>query len=79
MSGGIGLFLAFIGFQTSEGVGLVAFGKDTLVKLAGCPEAQRRFVDPNGDAYSCTGGVSAACMRPASVVCCFETLGKWHV
>ncbi|KXZ52152.1 hypothetical protein GPECTOR_10g781 [Gonium pectorale] len=35
-SGGIGLFLAFIGLQTENGIGLVAFEPATLVTLAGC-------------------------------------------
>ncbi|KAJ7530903.1 hypothetical protein O6H91_14G024100 [Diphasiastrum complanatum] len=36
-SAGIGLFLAFIGLQSSEGVGLVGYSSATLVTLAGCP------------------------------------------
>ncbi|KAG2483622.1 hypothetical protein HYH03_017502 [Edaphochlamys debaryana] len=40
-SGGIGLFLAFIGLQTSNGIGLVAFEPATLVTLAGCPVEDR--------------------------------------
>ncbi|KAG2492665.1 hypothetical protein HYH03_009080 [Edaphochlamys debaryana] len=40
-SGGIGLFLAFIGLQTENGIGLVAFEPATLVTLAGCPVQDR--------------------------------------
>ncbi|KAG2430674.1 hypothetical protein HYH02_013671 [Chlamydomonas schloesseri] len=40
-SGGIGLFLAFIGMQTSNGIGLIAFEPATLVTLAGCPIEDR--------------------------------------
>ena len=36
-SAGIGLFLAFIGLQSSEGVGLVAFDGSTLLTLGACP------------------------------------------
>jgi xanthine/uracil/vitamin C permease (AzgA family) len=37
-AGGIGLFLAFIGLQNSEGIGLVTYNSATLVTLG---EAQR--------------------------------------
>ncbi|CAO3574783.1 unnamed protein product [Mortierella alpina] len=33
---GIGLFLAFIGMQSSAGIGLIGSDKDTIVALAGC-------------------------------------------
>jgi AGZA family xanthine/uracil permease-like MFS transporter len=32
-AGGIGLFLAFIGLQNSEGIGLVTYNSATLVTL----------------------------------------------
>lgn len=35
-SGGIGLFLAFIGMQTANGIGIVSFEPATLVTLGGC-------------------------------------------
>ncbi|GLI63103.1 hypothetical protein VaNZ11_006007 [Volvox africanus] len=35
-SGGIGLFLAFIGLQTANGIGLISFESATLVTLGGC-------------------------------------------
>lgn len=34
---GIGFFLSFIGFQGSEGIGLITYDGATLVKLGGCP------------------------------------------
>jgi len=34
---GIGLFLAFIGLQKSEGLGVVVYDSATLVRLGGCP------------------------------------------
>lgn len=45
-SAGIGLFLAFIGLQASEGVGLIAFDGATLVTLGGCPREYRVSVAP---------------------------------
>uniref|UniRef100_A0A0D9ZXJ9 Adenine/guanine permease AZG1 n=1 Tax=Oryza glumipatula TaxID=40148 RepID=A0A0D9ZXJ9_9ORYZ len=45
-SAGIGLFLAFIGLQSSEGVGLVGFSSSTLVTLGACPASQRASVAP---------------------------------
>jgi len=40
-SAGIGLFLAHIGLQSSEGLGLVTFESATLVTLGGCPVKDR--------------------------------------
>ncbi|KAJ7565555.1 hypothetical protein O6H91_02G065100 [Diphasiastrum complanatum] len=45
-SAGIGLFLAFIGLQSNEGVGLVGYSSATLVTLAGCPAQYRASVAP---------------------------------
>lgn len=45
-SAGIGLFLAFIGLQASEGVGLVAFNGATLVTLGACPREYRVSLAP---------------------------------
>lgn len=36
-SAGIGLFLAFIGLQSSEGIGLVQYSSSTVVTLGACP------------------------------------------
>lgn len=43
-AGGIGLFLAFIGFQTAEGIGLITFEPATLVTLGGCPIESRAYM-----------------------------------
>lgn len=40
-AGGIGLFLAFIGLQGSEGLGVVTYEPATLVTLGGCPPKYR--------------------------------------
>ncbi|KAI4385625.1 hypothetical protein MLD38_003627 [Melastoma candidum] len=45
-SAGIGLFLAFIGLQSSEGIGLVGYSSSTLVTLAGCPSSSRAALAP---------------------------------
>lgn len=37
-SAGIGLYLAFIGLQNVEGLGVVSFDSTTLVTLGGCPQ-----------------------------------------
>jgi AGZA family xanthine/uracil permease-like MFS transporter len=34
---GIGMFLAFIGLQSTEGLGIIAYDPATLVSLGGCP------------------------------------------
>ncbi|ERN04435.1 adenine/guanine permease AZG1 [Amborella trichopoda] len=49
---GIGLFLAFIGLQAGEGVGLVGFTPSTLLTLAACPP-QYMSTSPSG-ATQCT-------------------------
>lgn len=36
-SAGIGLFLAFVGLQNIEGLGIVSYDSTTLVTLGGCP------------------------------------------
>ena len=38
-SAGIGLYLAFIGLQNIEGLGVVSYDSTTLVTLGGCPSA----------------------------------------
>ncbi|KAJ1695362.1 hypothetical protein LUZ63_012060 [Rhynchospora breviuscula] len=63
-SAGIGLFLAFIGLQNSEGVGLVSFNSATLVTLGACPTANRVAVAPvqtfdNGTVILMPGGAAS--------------------
>lgn len=45
-SAGIGLFLAFIGLQNKQGVGLIAYSSSTLITLGACPESARASVAP---------------------------------
>ncbi|KAK4385253.1 Adenine/guanine permease AZG1 [Sesamum angolense] len=45
-SAGIGLFLAFIGLQNNQGVGLIGYSSSTLVTLGGCPSSARAPVAP---------------------------------
>ncbi|KAG6603541.1 Adenine/guanine permease AZG1, partial [Cucurbita argyrosperma subsp. sororia] len=40
-SAGIGLFLAFIGLQSNQGIGLIGFSASTLVTIGACPKASR--------------------------------------
>ncbi|XP_023553604.1 adenine/guanine permease AZG1-like isoform X1 [Cucurbita pepo subsp. pepo] len=63
-SAGIGLFLAFIGLQSSQGIGLIGFSPSTLVTLGGCPEASRVSVSPvvssgNGTVSLMAGGTAS--------------------
>ncbi|KAE9608749.1 hypothetical protein Lal_00020198 [Lupinus albus] len=45
-SAGIGLFLAFIGLQNNQGIGLIGYNSATLVTLAGCPNSSRASLAP---------------------------------
>lgn len=45
-SAGIGLFLAFVGLQNKQGVGLIAYSSSTLVTLGACPASARASVAP---------------------------------
>ncbi|CAM8975517.1 unnamed protein product [Rhodiola kirilowii] len=45
-SAGIGLFLAFIGLQSNQGLGLVGYSASTLVTLGGCPSSSRASLAP---------------------------------
>mmetsp|Transcript_30092 Transcript_30092/g.66667 ORF Transcript_30092/g.66667 Transcript_30092/m.66667 type:complete len:637 (-) Transcript_30092:1727-3637(-) len=40
-AGGIGIFLAFVGLQSSQGIGLITYDATTLLALGGCPPDQR--------------------------------------
>ncbi|KAK4756021.1 hypothetical protein SAY87_009778 [Trapa incisa] len=60
-SAGIGLFLAFIGLQSSQGIGLIGYSSSTLVTLGGCPTSSRAAVAPvvkapNGTVTLMSGG-----------------------
>ncbi|KAH7430477.1 hypothetical protein KP509_08G000100 [Ceratopteris richardii] len=43
---GIGFFLAFIGLQSDEGLGLLGFNPSTLISLAACPSSSRAQLAP---------------------------------
>ncbi|XP_010695866.2 adenine/guanine permease AZG1 [Beta vulgaris subsp. vulgaris] len=43
---GIGLFLAFIGLQNSQGIGLIGYNGSTLLTLGGCPSSSRVALAP---------------------------------
>lgn len=45
-SAGIGLFLAFVGLQKNQGIGLIGFSLSTLVMLGGCPRSSLAKVAP---------------------------------
>lgn len=45
-SAGIGLFLAFIGLQSNQGLGLIGYSSSTLVTLGGCPSSARAALAP---------------------------------
>lgn len=45
-SAGIGLFLAFIGLQNNQGIGLVGYSSSTLVTLGACPRSSRVSLAP---------------------------------
>ncbi|KAI3705683.1 hypothetical protein L1987_75924 [Smallanthus sonchifolius] len=45
-SAGIGLFLAFIGLQNSQGIGLIGYSSSTLVTIGACPTSSRASLAP---------------------------------
>nr|XP_043619882.1 adenine/guanine permease AZG1-like [Erigeron canadensis] len=45
-SAGIGLFLAFIGLQHNQGIGLIGYSPSTLVTIGGCPRNSRAALAP---------------------------------
>lgn len=60
-SAGIGLFLAFIGLQNNQGIGLIGYSPSTLVTLGACPRSSRASLAPvitaaNGTASLMPGG-----------------------
>jgi len=60
-TGGIGFFLAHLGLQTAEGIGLVVTDVATGVTLGGCPAANRTYAFYDGlsaDAYTCDNAPS---------------------
>ncbi|PON79037.1 AzgA purine transporter [Parasponia andersonii] len=67
-SAGIGLFLAFIGLQNNQGIGLIGYSSSTLLTLGACPDSARVSLAPvrtlaNGTVSLIEGGsVSAGIM-----------------
>ncbi|XP_057970952.1 adenine/guanine permease AZG1 [Malania oleifera] len=60
-SAGIGLFLAFIGLQNNQGIGLIGYSSSTLVTLGACPNSSRVPLAPvitssNGSVSLLPGG-----------------------
>ncbi|KAH7548272.1 hypothetical protein ACOSQ2_032681 [Xanthoceras sorbifolium] len=45
-SAGIGLFLAFIGLQNNQGIGLIGYSSSTLITLGACPRSARASLAP---------------------------------
>nr|XP_043615189.1 adenine/guanine permease AZG1-like [Erigeron canadensis] len=45
-SAGIGLFLAFIGLQNNQGIGLIGYSASTLVTLGACPSSSKAALAP---------------------------------
>lgn len=77
LAGGIGMFLAFIGLQTAEGIGLIAYQPATLVTLGGCPMKDRAYMyilkdggfDPSiGPTFTNVGNGGPICKTDASGV-----------
>ncbi|KAF6143115.1 hypothetical protein GIB67_041183 [Kingdonia uniflora] len=70
-SAGIGLFLAFIGLQNNQGIGLVGYSSSTLVTLGACPRSSRVSLAPvvtaaNGTISLLAGGTVSGeimCLR----------------
>ena len=54
-SAGIGLFLAFIGLQSQEGLGIISYDVGTLVALGACPASSQAslLTRPLGPHRSC--------------------------
>ncbi|CAN1134200.1 Adenine/guanine permease AZG1 [Linum perenne] len=45
-SAGIGLFLAFVGLQSNQGIGLVGYSSSTLVTIGACPRSAQVSLAP---------------------------------
>ncbi|KAF3961525.1 hypothetical protein CMV_013872 [Castanea mollissima] len=73
-SAGIGLFLAFIGLQTNQGIGLIGFSPSTLVTLGACPRNSRAAIAPvitgaNGTVSLLTGGGDVSNSVSGDILC----------
>ncbi|KAK6145682.1 hypothetical protein DH2020_022502 [Rehmannia glutinosa] len=75
-SAGIGLFLAFIGLQNNQGIGLIGYSSTTLVTLGGCRRSARASVAPvitsrNGTVSLIPGGSVSG-----DILCLYGRLGN---
>ncbi|KAL8161065.1 hypothetical protein V2J09_012554 [Rumex salicifolius] len=68
-SAGIGLFLAFIGLQSNQGIGLVGFSPSTLVTLGGCPTSSRASVATVTEFANGTLAVMAGATASPAIEC----------
>jgi AGZA family xanthine/uracil permease-like MFS transporter len=61
---GIGLFLAFIGLQSDQGIGLVGFSPSTLLTISACPSQYKSQIAPvrtvNGTVALIPGAAASA-------------------
>ncbi|KAL4443804.1 hypothetical protein ABPG75_011541 [Micractinium tetrahymenae] len=66
-SAGIGLFLAFIGMQASEGLGVATYNSATLVTLGGCaPQYRTNQYTIPGSAIASVGAPDSICYIDSS-------------
>jgi len=79
---GIGMFLAFIGLQASEGLGVVGLDTATIVGLGGCKPNHRSYpyvfptTAPNFDSASTEPSFNSLCDVPDSSVINFPSVGS---
>ncbi|KAJ8647738.1 hypothetical protein MRB53_000761 [Persea americana] len=66
---GIGLFLAFIGLQNEQGIGLVGYSPSTLVTLAACPTSSRASLAPVVTADNGTITILPGASVSADILC----------
>lgn len=85
-SAGVGMFLAFIGLQASEGIGVVTYNGATLVTVGGCAPEYRLHqytlseaaLDtacalPNGTCSAGTCSVASSAFTPSSTYSCMPS------
>ncbi|CAK0784105.1 hypothetical protein CVIRNUC_007308 [Coccomyxa viridis] len=79
-SAGIGLFLAFIGLQSQEGLGIISYDVGTLLALGACPASSQSsvyVVDDPSSVCTVVDGVVKTELPPASInFACTD--GKMH-
>ncbi|BDA45163.1 Adenine/guanine permease AZG1 [Coccomyxa sp. Obi] len=68
-SAGIGLFLAFIGLQSTQGLGIISYDPATLVSLGGCPAVKHEYayvIDDPASVCTVSNGVAVLNLPPPS-------------